>query len=135
MILFRILLGCAALTRVAYAQKVFAHFMAQNSFSYSQQDWANDINTAVSIGIDGFALNMANFEMTYEPGKVDLAYAAAEALNGKFQFFYSFDMADLSHPWDPNVIVNQILAHANSVGHIQVERQDSSVHFRWSPEQ
>ena len=57
---------------------------------------------------------MANFEMTYEPGKVDLAYAAAESLNGKFQFFYSFDMADLSHPWDQNVIVNQIVAHANS---------------------
>ena len=85
MLLFKALLGCATLANVAYAQKVFAHFMvcpghqfaarhnhspklnhatirqtstsiqqAQNSFSYSQQDWANDINTALSIGIDGF---------------------------------------------------------------------------------
>jgi glucan endo-1,3-alpha-glucosidase len=36
------------------AQIVVAHFMAQNAFSYSQSDWTNDINTAKSIGIDGF---------------------------------------------------------------------------------
>lgn len=41
-------------TLSANAQIVVAHFMAQNAFSYSQQDWTNDINTAKATGLDGF---------------------------------------------------------------------------------
>ncbi len=41
-------------TLAANPKLVVAHFMAQNSYSYSQSDWTNDITTAQGIGIDGF---------------------------------------------------------------------------------
>ncbi|KAJ7266343.1 glycoside hydrolase family 71 protein [Mycena rebaudengoi] len=71
------------------AQIVVAHFMAQNAFSYSQSDWTNDINTAKSIGIDGFALNIAAVD--YEVDRVATAFVAAE--NANFKLFFSFDMS------------------------------------------
>ncbi|KAG8740265.1 hypothetical protein FRC12_016066, partial [Ceratobasidium sp. 428] len=100
--------AAAVLAKGAAAAAVFAHFMAQNSYSYSQSDWANDINTASGIGIDGFALNMAGFD--WEPDRINKAYAAAEA-KGSFSFFYSFDM---SYGWNVDTMTTQIKAHASS---------------------
>jgi hypothetical protein len=48
----------------ANAQIVVAHFMAQNAFSYSPGDWANDINTAKATGIDGFG-ELYSLNLTY----------------------------------------------------------------------
>lgn len=63
-----------AFANATSAKYVFAHFMvcvfsqhlcsltniiiqAQNSYSYSQSDWSNDITTAHAIGIDGFGMS------------------------------------------------------------------------------
>ncbi|KAJ7056835.1 glycoside hydrolase family 71 protein [Mycena amicta] len=91
----------------ATAQIVVAHFMAQNAFSYSQNDWANDINTAKATGIDGFALNIALTD--YEVGKVADAFVVAESSN--FKLFFSFDM---SRSWQATDVVNLVASHANS---------------------
>ncbi|KAB5596549.1 hypothetical protein CTheo_186 [Ceratobasidium theobromae] len=97
------------LLRGAAAASVFAHFMAQNSYSYSQSDWLNDINTAAGIGIDGFALNLAGYD--WEPDRISKAYAAADS-KGSFSFFYSFDMG--YSVWDVSKMTAQITAHASS---------------------
>ncbi|KAF8596299.1 glycoside hydrolase family 71 protein [Ceratobasidium sp. AG-I] len=100
----------ALLVKGAAAASVFAHFMAQNSYKYSQDDWANEINPAAGIGIDGFALNLAGYE--WEPESINNAYAAAEA-RGSFSFFYSFDMGS-DYPWDVGKMTTQITSHASS---------------------
>ncbi|KIJ64933.1 glycoside hydrolase family 71 protein [Hydnomerulius pinastri MD-312] len=97
----------AALAHSANAQNVFAHFMAQNSYSYAQSDWTNDMTTAQGIGIDGFALNIAAND--YEVDRIVDAYAAAEALN--FKLFYSFDM---SYTWAQSDMVNIVMNHSSS---------------------
>ncbi|KAL1688607.1 glycoside hydrolase family 71 protein [Schizophyllum commune] len=94
--------------RVVSAATVVAHFMAQQSYSYSQNDWANDIASAQSIGIEGFALNVAFAD--YEVDRIVQAYAAAEAAN--FKLMYSFDFAGGS--WSQDQVVSLIAAHANS---------------------
>ncbi|CUA78426.1 hypothetical protein RSOLAG22IIIB_13134 [Rhizoctonia solani] len=99
----------ALLLKGVSAASVFAHFMAQNSYSYSQGDWLNDINTAAGIGIDGFALNLAGFD--WEADRIDKAYAAANQ-KGSFSFFYSFDMG--YSVWDVSKMTTQITAHASS---------------------
>ncbi|KAG9007238.1 hypothetical protein FRB93_008061 [Tulasnella sp. JGI-2019a] len=95
------------LSRVVDAKYVFAHFMAQNSYSYSVADWTNDINTAAGIGIDGFALNIAAND--YEVAKIADAYTAAAGKT--FKFFLSFDM---SYSWASADMVNIVAAHATS---------------------
>ncbi|KAF7341480.1 hypothetical protein MVEN_01885300 [Mycena venus] len=94
-------------TLSANAQIVVAHFMAQNAFSYSQQDWTNDINTAKATGIDGFALNIALPD--YEVDRVATAFVAAE--NTNFKLFFSFDM---SRSWQQSDIVSLVATHASS---------------------
>ncbi|KAK0501296.1 glycoside hydrolase family 71 protein [Armillaria luteobubalina] len=96
---------------VASAANVFAHFMVQNSDSYTQSDWANDISVAQSIGINGFALNVASPD-DYEPARIENAYAAAEAAG--FKLFYSFDMVSVSGAWSSDTIAAQIEKHATS---------------------
>ncbi|THH00598.1 hypothetical protein EW026_g1960 [Hermanssonia centrifuga] len=96
-----------AFANATSAKYVFAHFMAQNSYSYSQSDWSNDITTAHAIGIDGFALNIAAND--YEVDRIADAYAVAEPLG--FQFFYSFDM---SSAWSQSDMVSIVAAHAHS---------------------
>ncbi|KAK0467234.1 glycoside hydrolase family 71 protein [Desarmillaria tabescens] len=74
-------------------------------------DWANDIATAQSIGIDGFALNVAS-PSDYEPDRIENAYAAAEAAG--FKLFYSFDMVSVSGAWSSDTIAAQIEKYATS---------------------
>ncbi|KAJ7890998.1 glycoside hydrolase family 71 protein [Mycena olivaceomarginata] len=94
-------------TLSANAQIVVAHFMAQNAFSYSQQDWTNDINTAKATGLDGFALNIALPD--YEVDRVATAFVAAE--NANFKLFFSVDM---SRSWQQSDIVSLVATHASS---------------------
>ncbi|KAF7378461.1 hypothetical protein MSAN_00273200 [Mycena sanguinolenta] len=89
------------------AQIVIAHFMAQNAFSYSQGDWANDINTAKATGLDGFALNIALPD--YEVDRVADAFVVAE--NANFKLCFSFDM---SRTWQQSDIVSLVATHASS---------------------
>ncbi|EIW79669.1 glycoside hydrolase family 71 protein [Coniophora puteana RWD-64-598 SS2] len=97
---------CAA--NAVNAVNVFAHFMAQNSYSYSQSDWANDMTTAKNIGIDGFALNIAANDYEISP---QLGYAFAAAEQADFKLFYSFDM---SYSWDAPTIAGIIANYSTS---------------------
>lgn len=69
--------------------------------------WSDDIAAAQAIGIDGFALNIAQND--YEVGKIVDAYAAAEAVG--FKLFYSFDM---SYSWSQTDMVSIVATHAKS---------------------
>ena len=51
------------------AQKfVVAHHMVGNTYPYTQDDWASDIQAAHAAGIDGFALNIGTDD--WQPGQV-----------------------------------------------------------------
>ncbi|KAL1705914.1 glycoside hydrolase family 71 protein [Schizophyllum commune] len=109
------LLGMLPLfARTVSAQTVLAHFMAQESYSYSQDDWAKDISSAQSIGIDGFVLNVALSD--YEVDRIVDAFAAAEAAG--FKLVYSFDFAG-GH-WSQDEVVSLIAAH-----------KDSDANYKW----
>jgi Glycosyl hydrolase family 71 len=51
---------------------VVAHHMVGNTFPYTKQDWAEDIQLAHAAGIDGFALNTGRED--WEPARVADAY-------------------------------------------------------------
>jgi len=99
--------ACIAMPRAVNAQAVFAHFMVQNSYSYTQSDWSKDMSDAQAIGIDGFALNIALND--YEVDRINDAYAAAKALG--FKLFYSFDM---SYNWQESDMVSLVVKYATS---------------------
>ncbi|OSX66490.1 glycoside hydrolase family 71 protein [Postia placenta MAD-698-R-SB12] len=92
----------AACLRAAHAADVFAHFMVQNSYSYEQSDWENDITTAAGIGIDGFAYD-------YEVGQLVTAFSVAEQLG--FKLFFSFDM---SYSWSSDDMVALVQNYSTS---------------------
>ncbi|KZT10864.1 glycoside hydrolase family 71 protein [Laetiporus sulphureus 93-53] len=103
-----ILLGTfAAFHGVVEAADVFAHFMVQNSYSYNASDWENDITTAANIGIDGFALNIAEYD--YEVDRLVDAYSVAEAQG--FKLFFSFDM---SYSWSSDDMVALVTNYSSS---------------------
>ena len=39
---------------------VFAHHLVGNTYTYTQQDWLDDINAAHAADIDAFALNIGS---------------------------------------------------------------------------
>ncbi|KAJ3844649.1 glycoside hydrolase family 71 protein [Lentinula raphanica] len=88
------------------AKDVFAHFMVQNSYSYTKGDWAKDINAAKDIGIDGFVLNTA--VDSYERLKYPDAFSAADAAS--FKLFISFDM---SYSWQTADMVKLVKDYAS----------------------
>lgn len=53
---------------------VVAHHMVGNTFPYTKQDWAEDIQLAHSAGIDGFALNTGRED--WEPARIADAYVS-----------------------------------------------------------
>ncbi|KAJ3737771.1 glycoside hydrolase family 71 protein [Lentinula guzmanii] len=96
------------------AKDVFAHFMVQNSYSYTKSDWAADISAAQAIGIDGFALNTA--VDSYEQTKYPDAFAAAQAAD--FDLFISFDM---TYEWETTDMVNLVKQYASSSNYYKWE--------------
>lgn len=53
---------------------VVAHHMVGNTYPYTQNDWASDIQAAHNAGIDGFALNIGTDD--WQPTQVASAYVA-----------------------------------------------------------
>ncbi|KZT59037.1 glycoside hydrolase family 71 protein [Calocera cornea HHB12733] len=64
--------------------------MVGNTYSYTQDTWASDIQLAHSKGIDAFALNFGSDD--WQPQRIADAYAAAEASGTGFKLFVSMDM-------------------------------------------
>lgn len=79
----------AAIASGSGPKKVFAHFMMGNSYPMSVADFAANIQSALAIGIDGFALNVGPDDWMSD--RVNKMYQAAIGTN--FKLFISLDMA------------------------------------------
>ncbi|EJD34565.1 hypothetical protein AURDEDRAFT_117617 [Auricularia subglabra TFB-10046 SS5] len=101
------LLALLSTARLATAQSVIAHYMAQQLYDYKEADITKDMQDAKAIGIEAFAMNIA--AMDYEVDKIKMAYPIAEQLG--FQLLYSFDT---SYDWQAGDIVSLVAATANS---------------------
>lgn len=72
---------------------VFAHFMIGNTGSYTSADqYQTEMQEAMNVGIDGFALNLANED--YDDTQLNYAYTAAQAIG--FKCMISFDFGAYS---------------------------------------
>ncbi|KAG8953476.1 hypothetical protein FRC04_002318 [Tulasnella sp. 424] len=72
---------------------VIAHVIFGNTYSYTPQQWIDEIKMASAQGIDGFALN---FGYDYwQSSQMQSAYDAATASGTGFKMFFSLDMSVL----------------------------------------
>ncbi|EPQ50592.1 glycoside hydrolase [Gloeophyllum trabeum ATCC 11539] len=79
--------------RQSTTKYVVAHHIVGNTYPYTVDDWANDIELASSHGIDAFALNVGS--LSWEFDRVADAYKAAQNSGTNFKLFFSFDMTAL----------------------------------------
>jgi len=89
---------------------VFAHYMVcYAEYGQSVQGYQQEIQAAQAAGIDGFALDVGEWNGPdwYYKTNVELIYEAAESLNTGFKLFFSVDMGST------NDIVQMISAYAN----------------------
>jgi glucan endo-1,3-alpha-glucosidase len=88
-------LTAAAFAHIASARAVFAHFMMDNAYAYTIDQWGKDIAAAQQIGIDGFALNWhapdCSPNMQWTIARIDDAFNVAQQKG--FKLMYSFDMS------------------------------------------
>ena len=91
---------------------VFAHYMVcYSDYGQSIAGYEHDIQDAQAAGIDGFALDVGDYDdpaQTYYNTNIFLMYAAAEQLSNGFKLFFSVDMGD-----NTNAIVDMIHTYAN----------------------
>ncbi|KAL2314500.1 Glucan endo-1,3-alpha-glucosidase agn1 [Schizosaccharomyces pombe] len=73
---------------------VVAHFIVGNTYPYTVSNWEEDIQDAIAVGIDGFALNMGSDAWQVE--RIEDAYDAAASVSSDFKLFISFDMSIIS---------------------------------------
>jgi hypothetical protein len=96
------------------AREVFAHYMMGNVYSYTQQDFTNDIAKAHASGIDGFGLNIGS--TSYTDRALRTFFNAAEAFNSangaNFRSFVSFDYG--AYPgWTHDQVVGNITSYSS----------------------
>ncbi|KAJ7644154.1 glycoside hydrolase [Roridomyces roridus] len=106
--------------RQASPKLVVAHHIVGNTFTYTPQDWTDDMNLASASGIDGFALNIGpdDFQVT----QTQNAFQAADALGGNFKLFFSLDMSVLpcATADDGAALRQRVLDFATRPSHLQV---------------
>ncbi|KAJ7496785.1 glycoside hydrolase [Mycena latifolia] len=92
---------------------VFAHFMVGNTYPYSIDDWAADIEEASANDIDGFALNVGKEAWQFD--RVTLAFAAAAGASKPFALFLSFDMSSIpsTSPTNVDLLCKYLTAFGN----------------------
>ena len=91
---------------------VFAHYMVCfAAYGESVGGYKQEIQDAQAAGIDGFALNVGewNGPDTYYKTRVEMIYEAAESLTNGFKLFFSVDMPSTN----TNDIVQMVSAYAN----------------------
>ncbi|QGA19616.1 hypothetical protein EYB26_007305 [Talaromyces marneffei] len=99
-----ILLG-ATFARHVVAVAVFAHYMVG---SITQKHAETDIQNAINVGFDAFALNLMSLE-AWSTEAVDSLFTAAEGTN--FKLFFSFDMSHFTDPAQFLPILKQYVNH------------------------
>ncbi|KAJ7655358.1 glycoside hydrolase family 71 protein [Mycena rosella] len=89
---------------------VFAHFMVGNTYPYSINDWAADIEEASANDIDGFALNVG--KEPWQQDRVATCFAAAARASAPFALFLSFDMSSIpsASPGDVELLRSYLAA-------------------------
>ncbi|KAL0955708.1 hypothetical protein HGRIS_001928 [Hohenbuehelia grisea] len=105
---------------------VFAHFMVGNTFPYSINDWAQDVEMAAAHEIDGFALNIGRED--WQKQRVADCFEAVTRSSAatSFKLFFSFDMS--SFPGNSPDDINYLLDYMRSFGHHPcMHRQDGKV--------
>lgn len=117
--MFSFLLTAAALAaQVATAADVFAHFMVQNSYAYTVDQWKADMAVAKHTGIDGFALNWippdCQADLSWSVDRIADAFEAAEDM--KFKLMHSFDMSytECNIFWNQTFMADILTKHAGS---------------------
>jgi glucan endo-1,3-alpha-glucosidase len=106
--------------RTAAATDVFAHFMVQNAWAYNQAQWKADMQSAMSIGIDAFAMNWmppdCQSGLSWQESRIEDAYKAAEDLG--FKIVHSFDMSwtecNNGGYWNTTYMADVLQKHASS---------------------
>ena len=85
-----------------------------NTYSYTQDDWARNIQVALNATIDGFALNVGYLDTINKAGfvqaQLDNAYQAADAAG--FHLFLSFDYPSQG-AWDQNAVIKTINGYSS----------------------
>jgi glucan endo-1,3-alpha-glucosidase len=101
-------------TPIPPSKKVFAHYMVSNK-SYgngSVEGYKQDLRDAISVGIDGFALNIGGWDANYQENTARLFQAASELGTG-FLFFFSPDRCCGLSDIQILDMVNKYAAHPN----------------------
>ncbi|KAL4871081.1 hypothetical protein BDV12DRAFT_206924 [Aspergillus spectabilis] len=121
-------------TREDSNKYVTAHFMVGIVEHYTLDDWIHDMELALEIGIDAFALNCASIDSYTDP-QLALAYEAAEITS--FKVFISFDFAYWSNGDTPRItsIMQKYASHPgqfqyNGAALVSTFVGDS---FNWNP--
>ncbi|KAK4544089.1 hypothetical protein LTR36_004587 [Oleoguttula mirabilis] len=118
MYILSVIAAASALLRVASATEVFAHFMVQNTYAYTVDQWKTDMTSAQQVGIDGFSLNWippdCDTGLSWMTDRIDDAFTAAESMG--FSLIYSFDMSysDCAVFWNTTFMAGMINNYAGS---------------------
>lgn len=95
------------------AKAVFAHFMVDNTFGWTQRQWTSEIALALSSRLDGFALNVAAGNTFYED-QLTNAFSAANSFG--FKLFFSFDYTS-NGPWAKEDVISLLSTYGNHISH------------------
>jgi glucan endo-1,3-alpha-glucosidase len=103
------------------SKKVFAHYMVCNKTydNGSLEGYKHDIQDAQSVGIDGFALNLGGWDMTYQDNTQKLFQAASDLGTG-FQFFFS---PDRCCGLNETQIIEMVSKYINHPNHFKTNNQ------------
>ncbi|KAM0818394.1 putative Glycoside hydrolase [Seiridium cardinale] len=107
----RLLVAAVAATLpLASARDVFCHYMIQGLTSTTTHA-ADDVNAAIAMGIDAFALNVGNATAHWALDAIDQLFTAASGKDLKF--FFSMDLAQDSNAYDFSDLINEYIGNDN----------------------
>lgn len=114
-----LLLLVAFRVQYAAAGSVFAHFMLDNSFAYTVNQWKKDMASAQQIGIDGFSLNWIPPDCSYpsrawQVDRIDDAYTAAESMGFKLMFSFDMSYSTCNTYWNTTFMQTMITKYSSS---------------------
>ncbi|KAI0123459.1 glycoside hydrolase [Xylariales sp. AK1849] len=108
-----------AFASLVSARDVFAHYMVQTLNSTTTHA-ATDVNTALSMGLAGFALNVGDPTANWSTDAIKQVFDAAA--NTEFKLFFSLDLAQESDAYAFTDLINEYISNsayyvAGSNGH------------------
>ncbi|KIO30753.1 glycoside hydrolase family 71 protein [Tulasnella calospora MUT 4182] len=95
---------------------IIAHVIVGNTYSYTKQQWIDEIKMASAQGIDAFALDFGYD--SWQAGQMDSAYDAAVSSGTGFKMLLSLDFTVLSCS-DNNIITTNIVKYKNHAAQLK----------------